>query len=126
MFFSTLFKRILSNVTYDADGRVARVGALLNIWLINFNDVSLPGEKASDPVAEDWEDDFIEIVVGKKRPVGQPEGTAIYSYAEKSFYDEIDDSINSNLTILFIGSALIFLYIALVLGRLNAVEQGGN
>ena len=44
-FFSTLFKRILSNVTYDADGRVARVGALLNIWLIDFNDVSLPGEK---------------------------------------------------------------------------------
>ena len=43
--FSTLFKRILSNVTYDADGRVARVGALLNIWLIKFNDISLSGEK---------------------------------------------------------------------------------
>ena len=85
--------------------------------------MSLPGEKASDPVAEDWEDHFIDIVVGQKRPAGQPEGTAIYSYAEKSFYDEIDDSINSNLTILFIGSALIFLYIALVLGRLNSVEQ---
>ena len=74
-------------------------------------------------MAEDWENDFIEIVVGSKKPDGQPEGTEIYSYAEKSFYDEIDDSINSNLTILFIGSALIFLYIALVLGRLNSVEQ---
>ena len=119
----TLFKRVLSNVTYDADGRVATVGALLNIWLIKFNDESDAAEKAFDSVAEDWENSFIDIVIGSNSPAGKPEGTSIFSQAEKSFYDEIDDSINSNLTILFIGSGLIFLYIAVVLGRFNCVEQ---
>ena len=119
----TLFRRVLSNVTYDADGRVATVGALFNIWLIKFNDESVTGEKASDPVAEDWENSFINVVIDSDNPALKPEGTSIYYSSEKSFLDEIDASINDNLIILFIGSALIFLYIAMVLGRFNSVEQ---
>lgn len=43
-----------------------------------------------------------------------------YSY---SYDDGIDGAVASNLQMLFVGFALIFVYIAAVLGRWNAIEQ---
>lgn len=37
--------------------------------------------------------------------------------------DELDDAMQSNQVVLYIGCALILFYIALVLGRLNSLEQ---
>lgn len=40
-----------------------------------------------------------------------------------SFDDEIDGAVASNMAVLAIGCSLIFLYIALVLGKFNWIEQ---
>jgi hypothetical protein len=40
-----------------------------------------------------------------------------------SYDDEINNTMTSNMAILFIGSCLIFIYIAVVLGRFNSVQQ---
>ena len=37
--------------------------------------------------------------------------------------DELDEAMQSNQVVLYIGCALITFYIALVLGRLNSLEQ---
>jgi hypothetical protein len=40
-----------------------------------------------------------------------------------SYDDEIDYVVNSNISLLMIGFVLLFVYVALVLGNLNLVEQ---
>ena len=41
------------------------------------------GQARSDPTAEDWEEDFISVLVGSKRPEGKPDGVTIYCLAER-------------------------------------------
>ncbi len=71
----------------------------------------------------DWESAWISIIHGADRPDGLPEGARIEGVAERSFGDEIDGVVDSNLGVLATGSCLIFVYIGLVLGRLNRLEQ---
>ncbi len=97
--------------------------SVLTLWLLKFNDMSDFDEVASDPIAEDWEDSFISIILGDDQPEGKPASTELFGIAGKSYNDEIDNTLASNLAILFVGCILIFFYIAVVLGRLNSVEQ---
>ncbi len=108
----------------------------------------MEGQKSTDLVAQDWELAFIDIVQGADRPSGLPEGAKIEGVATRryafiyymqravravhfpllsaslfSFDDEITEAVNSNMSILAIGCCLIFIYIALVLGRFNALQQ---
>ncbi len=80
-------------------------------------------KKPVDEVATDWELSWIDIVNGAGRPDGLPEGARMDGVAERSFHDELDGVVNSNLAVLAIGSCLIFVYIGLVLGRLNLIQQ---
>ena len=40
-----------------------------------------------------------------------------------SYDDEIDYVVNSNITLLLVGFIILFVYVALVLGNLNLIEQ---
>ena len=40
-----------------------------------------------------------------------------------SFDDGVDDSVQNNFQVMFGGFSLIFVYIAITLGRWNALEQ---
>ena len=40
-----------------------------------------------------------------------------------SYDDEIDYVVNSNMTLLLVGFIILFVYVALVLGNLNLIEQ---
>ena len=40
-----------------------------------------------------------------------------------SYDDELDYVVNSNIAVLMAGFSLLFVYVALVLGNLNLVEQ---
>jgi hypothetical protein len=43
-----------------------------------------------------------------------------------SYDDEIDYVVNSNITLLLVGFIILFVYVALVLGNLNLIEQRVN
>ena len=47
----------------------------------------------------------------------------IMSWIMFSYDDELDYVVNSNIAVLMAGFSLLFVYVALVLGNLNLVEQ---
>ena len=40
-------------------------------------------QASQDPVAKDWENSFIEIIHGERRPEGLPEGAVMEGVAER-------------------------------------------
>ena len=56
-------------------------------------------------------------------PDGKPDGLQLFGLAERSYDDEIQFVINSNLGLLMAGFGLLFVYISVVLGNLNWIEQ---
>ena len=56
----------------------------MNVWLMEYNaGEKIEGQALSDPTAEDWEEDFISILVGSNRPDGKPDGVTIFCLAER-------------------------------------------
>merc|ERR1719461_1374155 len=75
-----------------------------------------------DTVALDWEKAFIQqIILDQQHKV--PVGLKIDGLSERSFDDGVDDSVQNNFQVMFGGFSLIFVYIAITLGRWNALEQ---
>ena len=72
-------------MTFDDDGNVLGASGVLTLWFLKFDDISAPNEVAYDPVAEDWEDQFISIVLGDDQPEGLPEGTELFALSGKRF-----------------------------------------
>ena len=76
--------KLLENISYDSEGLVVGATSLMNVWLMEYNaGEKVEGQARSDPTAEDWEEDFIGILVGSDRPDGKPDGVTIYCLAER-------------------------------------------
>jgi len=110
----------LSGYKFDmADGRLISATGSLNIWLLRDNSSD---PLSGDPDAVEWEKGFIEYAI-ENPPDGKPEGIEIFGLAERSYDDEINFVVNSNLGLLMAGFALLFVYISVVLGNFNWIEQ---
>ena len=101
------------------DGKVEKATAVMNIWLLADNST---GPTANNKDAMDWENGFINITVDNP-PSDAPDNLKMFSLAERSYDDEIMFVVYSNITILLLGFVLLFLYIILVLGDMNWIEQ---
>lgn len=55
----------------------------MTVWILHDNGTQEWGQARVDPVAEDWETHFIEIVVGDQVPEGMPQGAVLYGNAER-------------------------------------------
>ena len=76
--------KLLENISYDSEGQVVGATSLMNVWLMEYNaGAKIEGQALSDPTAEDWEEDFISILVGSNRPEGKPDGVTIFCLAER-------------------------------------------
>lgn len=102
---------LLSGLDYDNSGEVLGAKATILNWLL----------KKSNPGSPDWELEFIEQVLYSNRTL--PEGMEVYAVATRSFNDFLRKVLNSNMTVLFCGLSLIVIYIILMIGRCNAVQQ---
>ncbi|XP_046427563.1 patched domain-containing protein 3-like isoform X1 [Neodiprion fabricii] len=102
---------LLSGVEYDARGYVVGAKATILNFLL----------KKSHPRSPDWELEFIKKVLYSNRTL--PDGMAIYAVATRSFTDFLHQVLNSNMTVLFCGLSLIVIYIILMIGRCNIVQQ---
>lgn len=116
-------KTLLSGVTYDSSGQAKSAKGLMNVWILRENGTKEENQASVDAAAFDWETVFINLVVGDGVPPGLPNGTKMYGLAERSYNDEIDGAVNSNLLLFLVGFGFIFIYIAVVLGRWNCMEQ---
>ena len=94
-----------------------RARAVMHIWLLS--DTSKDGEERR---AMEWELGFIDTVVDNP-PSGKPDSLVMYGLAERSYDDEIKYVVSSNFATLLMGFVLLFIYIFVVLGNFNWIEQ---
>ena len=66
-------------------GWAESAAALMNVWLLEDRGVKEDGQASVDKIAMDWENDFVEITVGKKMPTGLPEGATLLGMAERRY-----------------------------------------
>ncbi|TRY79298.1 hypothetical protein TCAL_08847, partial [Tigriopus californicus] len=116
-------KTLLSGLAFDGSGHVLSAKGLMNVWILRENGTKEENQASIDEAAFDWETVFINIVVGEDVPSGLPNGSKMYGLAERSYNDEIDGVVNSNFLLFLVGFGFIFIYIAVVLGRWNCMEQ---
>ncbi|XP_029156681.1 patched domain-containing protein 3-like isoform X1 [Nylanderia fulva] len=102
---------LLADVEYDANGTVKSAKATLMYWLL----------KKTNPLSPEWETEFIERVLHSNRTL--PPGMEIYAMTLRSYQDMLHQVINSNMTVLFCGMSLITIYVIVMIGRCNAMQQ---
>lgn len=101
----------MGGVKYDKSGRVKSASATILYWLL----------KKSNPQSPEWEVEFIERVLHSNRTL--PPGMEIYAVTVRSYQDMLHEVVNSNITVLFCGMSLITIYVILMIGRCNAMQQ---
>ncbi|XP_014480960.1 PREDICTED: patched domain-containing protein 3-like [Dinoponera quadriceps] len=102
---------LLADVEYDENGWVKGARATIMYWML----------KKSNPRSPDWEVEFIERVLYSNRTL--PPGMEIYAVTSRSYHDMLHQVINSNMTVLFCGMSLITIYVIVMIGRCNVVQQ---
>ena len=82
------YEKLLHNITYDSEGRVTGAMGLMNVWLLKSNGTKVEGQALSDPIPEDWENAFIDTLLGPERagyPLGMPDGGRTYGLAQRRY-----------------------------------------
>ncbi|XP_011861607.1 PREDICTED: patched domain-containing protein 3-like isoform X1 [Vollenhovia emeryi] len=102
---------LLGGVEYDQKGRVKSASATILYWLL----------KKSNSHSPDWEVEFIERVLHPNRTL--PPGMEMYAVTLRSYQDMLHEVVNSNMTVLFCGMSLITIYVIVMIGRCNAMQQ---
>jgi hypothetical protein len=105
--------KYLGGVTKDADGKIIKVTAIKFILLNQVTDL-FPIEKH-----ELWEDTFLELTLGLKLA----SNLQLYPMATRSFVDVSGESIGGDANLLSMGFMVVFIYIMIMLGKFNLVEQ---
>ncbi|PBC29212.1 Patched domain-containing protein [Apis cerana cerana] len=102
---------LLSGIIYDKKGRVKGANATILNWML----------KKSNPNSANWELEFINRVLHSN--ITFPPGMEIYAIASRSYIDSLHQILNSNLTVLCCGISLIAVYVMVMIGKCNALEQ---
>lgn len=102
---------LLAGVKTDAKGKVVSAKAVIFNWLL----------QESNKTGPDWEREFLNRVLNTNRT--KPKGVNVYAVAKRSYNDMLDNVLDSNMTVLFAGFTLIILYVILMLGRCNLIQQ---
>lgn len=101
----------MGGVEYDQNGRVKSARATILYWLL----------KKSNPHSPEWEVEFIEKVLHSNRTL--PPGMELYAVTLRSYQDMLHEVVNSNMIVLFCGMSLITIYVIVMIGRCNAIQQ---
>ncbi|KAL0119259.1 hypothetical protein PUN28_009682 [Cardiocondyla obscurior] len=102
---------LLGGIEYDQNGTVKGAKATILHWML----------KKSIPDSLQWEIEFIEKVLHANRTL--PPGMEIYAVTLSSYDDLLAEVVNSNMTVLFCGMLLIMIYVFVMIGRCNAMQQ---
>ena len=82
---STGVSSLLSNLTYDESNNVVGSSAMMSVWLLIDNGTKVEGQANNDPVAKDWEEAFLKVIVGEDVPEGLPDGAMLEGVAERRY-----------------------------------------
>ncbi|KAJ9585968.1 hypothetical protein L9F63_020382, partial [Diploptera punctata] len=104
-------KPLLSGIRKDSKGYVIGAKATILNWIL----------KKTNNWSPDWELEFIKTVLFSNRTL--PPGVKIYAVTTRSYEDTLAQVLENNITLLSAGFSLIIIYVMIMLGRFNSVEQ---
>ncbi|XP_068204511.1 patched domain-containing protein 3-like isoform X1 [Palaemon carinicauda] len=127
--FPTNFTEFLGDIVRDEKGRIIKAGASRQIWITHINLTAIDsGEFVDDTgtgmevdkVSFDWEKELIDAVLDEK---DRPEGINLYLMASSSFGMISQATIMGDVQYLAFGFGIMFMYVQVMLGKFNLVEQ---
>ena len=108
---------LLSGLTdSNSDGQLDLARAMTMTFFIRTETKSTQ-EKPREPEVLEWEEKFLEEA-GKGI-----EGLSVYYFSARSFGDIGGGAITGDLSFLFVGYALVIVYLALALGKFSFIDQ---
>lgn len=120
------FTQFLSNVKRDENGRIIGAEATIIRWLGKMNTTSAklnPVKGRGEPIDADtleFEGMMIEAMLNTS---DYPEGLVSYPNVKRSFGDIAGSTILGDVGVMAIGYMIVFVYVSLMLGKFNALEQ---
>ncbi|KAG0719980.1 NPC intracellular cholesterol transporter 1 1b [Chionoecetes opilio] len=127
--FPTNFTEMLGGVERDREGRVIKARAARQLWVTRINFTAVSGGDFADDTGTgmevdtasfEWEKEFIKTVLNETE---RPDNVSLYLMASSSFGMISGDTILGDAQYLGIGFMVVFVYIQVMLGRFNLVEQ---
>ncbi|KAK7077773.1 Patched domain-containing protein 3 [Halocaridina rubra] len=127
--FPTNFTAYLGKIEEDEEGRIIRAGAAIHRWFTKINrsaidngDFVIDAGTSShvDASSFQWEQEFIKNMLNDS---SRPNSVSLHLMASTSFGTVSGNNIQSDTKFLSVGFGVVFIYIILMLGRLNMVEQ---
>ncbi|CAB3372797.1 Hypothetical predicted protein [Cloeon dipterum] len=120
------YLKMLGGVQMDQNGTVISAKTILVTWLVKSDPSKARGEITNDAGTGDsvaknilnWEAEFVNIL--NKNRNGS---ITIYTFSGRSFGDVSGTAIKNDAKKLSIGFIIMFIYVQLMLGRFNLVEQ---
>lgn len=127
--FPTNFSTMLGGIERDSEGLVRRAKAARQLWVtrINFTAVKT-GDFADDAgtgmevdtASFGWEKELIKAVLNESE---RPDNISLYLMAASSFGMISGDTILGDAQYLGVGFMVVFIYVQVMLGKFNLVEQ---
>ncbi|XP_052280398.1 protein patched homolog 3-like isoform X3 [Dreissena polymorpha] len=105
------FSQQLGGIRRDRYGNIIGASAASMLWVLHKD----PQKELS---ALDWEKQMISMATTSRPYIDKS-----YIYATRTFDDEGYGAVNADTTLLTLGFIIVFIFIILVLGRLNLVEN---
>lgn len=121
--------KFLGGIERDADGLIVRARAASHMWFTKVNRTAIElGEYLNDggsgsqvDIANfEWEQQFIENVLNE---TDRPSNISFYLMASSSFGTISSGNIEGDLQYLSVGFGIVFIYVVVMLGKFNLVEQ---
>ncbi|KAK8393963.1 hypothetical protein O3P69_006275 [Scylla paramamosain] len=127
--FPTNFTEMLGDIERDSRGRVIGAGATRQLWVTRINRTAVSvGDFVDDTgtgmevdtAGFNWEKEFIKAVLNETE---RPDNVSLYLMASSSFGMISGDTILGDAQYFAIGFMVVFVYVQVMLGRFNLVEQ---
>ncbi|MPC17656.1 Niemann-Pick C1 protein [Portunus trituberculatus] len=121
------FKELLSGVTTNSSGHVVAARTALTHMVMQVSTARIDEEvtnqaglgEAVDPELFAWEGEYLKAL-GEANVTG---GLELYYQAQRSFSEISENTIFGDVFYLALGNAILFIYVQLMLGKFNMVEN---
>lgn len=125
--FPMEFKELLGGVTTNSSGHVVAARTALSHTVMQVTKARIEDDptnqaglgEAVDPELFTWEGEYLKAL----RDVNVTAGLEVYYQAQRSFSEISENTIFGDVFYLALGNAILFIYVQLMLGKFNMVEN---
>ena len=120
------FTSLLGGIKYDPDGKIVGAEATIMRWFVKMNATEAllnPLVERDEPVdirTLEFEGEMLSIMLNQS---GYPSGLESYPNVQRSFADVATVAVLGDITQLFVGYMIVFVYVMIMLGKFTCVEQ---